>query len=129
MPQRQFTCAESSPETMICLPAKLISDQPVPQPVGRPPKVDQVYRDRLRQLVAQSPKQFGYSFDRWTAYWLRRHLLEELDVAVSERHINRLLRQMGLSTRQRISAKQLAQQRYRHRIKIGDLRPDAAAES
>ena len=73
----------------------------VRQPVGRPKRVHDDYLQRLKELATQSPKAFGYSFDRWTAYWLQRHLAREFQVEVSERHINRLLRQMGLSTRQR----------------------------
>ncbi|MBE9031053.1 helix-turn-helix domain-containing protein [filamentous cyanobacterium LEGE 11480] len=91
-----------------------------PQPVGRPKTVDQAYLDRLRELVTHSPKSFGYGFKRWTAYWLRQHLLAEFQVTVSERHINRLLRQMGLSTRQRIQVQQ-GQPTYRHKIEISDL--------
>jgi transposase len=72
------------------------------QPVGRPKTINDQYLDRLKELVSHSPKQFGYPFDRWTAQWLRKHLLQETGVAISDRHINRLLKQMGLSTRARI---------------------------
>jgi transposase len=70
------------------------------QPVGRPKRIHDDYLQRLQELATQSPKAFGYSFDRWTAYWLQRHLAQEFQLEVTERHINRLLRQMGLSTRQ-----------------------------
>jgi transposase len=67
--------------------------------VGRPKIVSADYLDRLRELVTHSPRQFGYPFERWTAHWLQRHLGREFDCIVSDRHINRLLKQMGLSTR------------------------------
>lgn len=72
------------------------------QPVGRPKTINDEYLARLKELVSHSPKQFGYPFERWTAHWLRKHLLQETGVAISDRHINRLLKQMGLSTRARI---------------------------
>ncbi len=67
--------------------------------VGRPKIVSTDYLNRLRELVSHSPRQFGYPFERWTANWLQRHLGREFDCIVSDRHINRLLKQMGLSTR------------------------------
>ena len=42
---------------------------------------------------------YGYSFQRWTAKWLSKHLAQELGIEISPRHVNRLLKQMGLSTR------------------------------
>jgi transposase len=67
--------------------------------VGRPKIVSADYLDRLRELVSHSPRQFGYPFERWTANCLQRHLGREFDCIVSDRHVNRLLKQMGLSTR------------------------------
>ncbi|MGG6270771.1 helix-turn-helix domain-containing protein [Leptolyngbya sp. AN03gr2] len=84
------------------------------QPVGRPKTINDDYLARLKELVSHSPKQYGYPFERWTAQWLRKHLLQETGVAISDRHINRLLKQMGLSTRARIHLK-------RFRITINDL--------
>ncbi|MCC0178683.1 helix-turn-helix domain-containing protein [Waterburya agarophytonicola K14] len=68
-------------------------------PIGRPKTVNEKYLNRLRDLVTQSPRDFGYAFRRWTAGWLSKHLAQELGIEVSERHVNRLLKQMGLSTR------------------------------
>jgi len=68
-------------------------------PIGRPKTVNEKYMNRLRDLVSQSPRDFGYAFRRWTANWLSKHLAKELGIEVSERHVNRLLKQMGLSTR------------------------------
>ncbi len=67
--------------------------------IGRPKSVNEQYLERLKELVSQSPKEFGYSFQRWTAQWLSKHLAKEFGIEVSDRHINRLLKDMGLSTR------------------------------
>jgi transposase len=68
-------------------------------PIGRPKTVNQEYLERLKELVGSSPRDHGYSFRRWTANWLQKHLAKEFGVEVSDRHIKRLLKQMGLSTR------------------------------
>lgn len=68
-------------------------------PLGRPKAVNPKYLQRLRELVSQSPRECGYFFRKWTANWLSKHLAKELGIEVSDRHINRLLKEMGLSTR------------------------------
>lgn len=72
-------------------------------PVGRPKTINEQYLERLKELVNRSPKEYGYFFSHWTAEWLSKHLAKEFDIKVSDRHINRLLKAMGLSTRQRCS--------------------------
>ena len=67
--------------------------------IGRPKRVNEEYLNRLQELVNQSPRDCGYAFTRWTAKWLSRHLAKELNIEIGARHINRLLKQMGLSTR------------------------------
>lgn len=67
--------------------------------MGRPKKVNEQFLNRLQELVANSPREYGYGFRQWTAQWLARHLANELGVKVSDRHINYLLKKMGLSTR------------------------------
>ena len=68
-------------------------------PIGRPKAVTDQYLERLKGLVSNSPRMFGYPFRRWTGKWLSKHLSQEFGIEVSDRHINRLLKQMGLSTR------------------------------
>lgn len=68
-------------------------------PIGRPKKVNQEYLDRLKELVTKSPREFGYGFRRWTARWLSRHLAKELAIEISDRHVNRLLKKMDLTTK------------------------------
>lgn len=68
-------------------------------PLGRPKSVNDQYLKRLKELVSFEPKTFGYSFRRWTASRLCKHLAQEFGIEISARHINRLLKQMGLSTK------------------------------
>ncbi len=68
-------------------------------PLGRPKAVNDLYLERLKELVSQSPKEFGYAFQLWTAQWLSKHLTKEFGFEISPRHINRMLKDMGLSTR------------------------------
>jgi transposase len=67
--------------------------------IGRPKRVSEEYLNRLEELVNQSPRDCGYAFTRWTAKWLSKHLAKELNIEIGERHVNRLLKKMGLSTR------------------------------
>ncbi|WP_017318977.1 helix-turn-helix domain-containing protein [Mastigocladopsis repens] len=70
-------------------------------PTGRPKTVNTHYLNRLKELVSHSPQDYGYSFKRWTANWLGKHLAKELGIQLSERYISILLKEMGLSTRAR----------------------------
>jgi transposase len=73
--------------------------------VGRPKSANQEYCQRLQELVGHSPRDYGYAFQRWTAMWLSKHLAKELGISISDRHINRLLKSMGLSTRKQTEMK------------------------
>jgi len=70
------------------------------QPIGRPKSVNKQYLARLQELVSHSPGEYGYPFQHWKAQWLSQHLASELGIKITKRHINRLLKQMGLSTQQ-----------------------------
>lgn len=72
--------------------------------MGRPKTVSDDYRNRLKELVGHSPREFGYGFRRWSAQWLAKQLEKELGIRISNRYINYLLKDMGLSTRQSRSA-------------------------
>lgn len=67
-------------------------------PIGRPKIVSEKYIQRLQELVTNSPREYGYAFERWTAQWLKKHLAKELGISISNYHITRLLKSMGLST-------------------------------
>lgn len=68
-------------------------------PIGRPKTVNDQYLEQLKELVSHSPRDYGYSFGRWTAQWLSKHLAKELGIEISDRNVNLLLKKMGLSTR------------------------------
>lgn len=65
---------------------------------GRPRKATDEYKRRLQELVQSNPTEHGYGFRRWTADWLSKHLAEELGITVGDRHISRLLKELGFST-------------------------------
>jgi transposase len=67
-------------------------------PIGRPKVINEEYLQRLKELLSNSPRNYGYAFRRWTANWLQKHLAKEFGVEVSDRHLKRLLKKMGLST-------------------------------
>jgi transposase len=69
------------------------------RPMGRPKTVNEQYLARLKELASSSPREYDYAFRRWTGQWLSKHLAKELGIEISACHINRLLKQMGLSTR------------------------------
>jgi transposase len=99
------------------------------QPIGRPKVITDEYLAYLKNLVKQSPQVYGYPFKRWTAGWLRCHLAKELGIEVSDRHINRLLNQMGLSTRKNpANPEQSDGSPRRSQILIQDLNPSAVPE-
>ena len=70
-------------------------------PRGRPKTVNAKYLNRLQELATCCPRDLGYPFERWTGQWLSKHLNKELGIQLSSRHVNRLLKQMGLSVRAR----------------------------
>lgn len=95
------------------------------RPFGRPKRVNVEYLQRLQELVNANPQKYGYSFKYWTAHWLGKHLSKELGIEVSDRHINRLLKQMGLSTRPKNQQKVVNQKPWQKGITIDDLYPPA----
>lgn len=87
-------------------------------PLGRPKAATDRYLERLKELVLQNPREVGYPFRRWTAHWLSKHLSKEFDLQISDRHINRLLKEMGLSTVPQLTSPQQPEEK---RIAIRDL--------
>lgn len=96
------------------------------RPIGRPKTVNHQYIERLKELVSHSPREYGYAFGYWTAQWLSKHLATELGIEISDRHINRLLKQMGLSTKRKSSPQQEASLRAKDTgITICDLQSNS----
>ncbi|WP_341526573.1 helix-turn-helix domain-containing protein [Nostoc sp. UHCC 0302] len=97
------------------------------RPIGRPKTVNDQYIERLKELVSHSPREYGYAFSYWTAQWLSKHLANEFGIEISDRHINRLLKQMGLSTKRKNSQQETDQTKDTGDagIKIGDLQSNS----
>ena len=91
------------------------------RPIGRPKTVNHQYIERLKELVSHSPREYGYAFSYWTAQWLSKHLASEFGIEISDRHINRLLKQMGLSTKPKTASPQATEHSQDAGITIGDL--------
>lgn len=91
------------------------------RPIGRPKTVNHQYLERLKELVNGSPRDYGYAFANWTAQWLSKHLAQEFGIEISDRHINRLLKQMGLSTKKKSSKQQATDSLKDAGIRICDL--------
>lgn len=98
------------------------------RPMGRPKAINDQYLARLRELVSSSPREHGYPFKRWTGLWLSKHLAKELEIEISACHVNRLLKQMGLSTRPKRSEETPHQNDADSKLKIRDLKSASAPE-
>ncbi len=100
-------------------------------PIGRPKAVNEQYLERLKEIIDQSPRDYGYSFRRWTVNWLRKHLAKEFGIEISDRHLKRLLKQMGLSTRPKPVEVQSGSDREKEgqSILISDLKSANSSES
>ncbi|WP_193199872.1 helix-turn-helix domain-containing protein [Nostoc sp. MG11] len=95
------------------------------RPIGRPKTVNNEYIERLKELVSHSPREYGYAFGYWTAQWLSKHLANEFGIEISDRHVNRLLKQMGLSTKRKNISQQETDQNKDAGITIGDLQSNS----
>ena len=101
-------------------------------PIGRQKVINKSYLDSLQELVNSSPRQFGYSFQRWTAEWLSKHLFKELNIKISPRHVNRLLKKMKLSTREQsspISSVVNHEARHNSDLTISKIEPELEVKS
>jgi transposase len=125
-------CSKDTARYWMAIANKTQSDSWADTTVGRPKRANDEYLLRLKELVTSSPKDHGYAFKRWTARCLSQHLYTELGIEISDRHVNRLLKQMGLSTRssQKFEAedKSLSNKSESGGIKIQDLNPSACSQ-
>lgn len=97
----ELGCSQETARYWIAIAREGKAHQWNDNPMGRPKTINTEYLDRLKELVNHSPREYGYPFERWTAHWLGKHLAKELGIEVCDRHIYRLLGEMGLSTRPR----------------------------
>ncbi|NMG08714.1 helix-turn-helix domain-containing protein [Brasilonema sp. UFV-L1] len=93
-------CSQEMARYWIAVAQAGLADKWLERPIGRPKTVNDQYIERLKELVSDSPREYGYAFGYWTAQCLSKHLAQEFGIEISDRHINRLLKQMGLSTKQ-----------------------------
>ncbi len=95
------------------------------RPIGRPKTVNDQYIERLKELVSNSPREYGYAFTYWTAQWLSKHLANEFGIAITDRHVNRLLKKMGLSTKRKNPCPLETEPNKDTGITIGDLQSNS----
>lgn len=71
--------------------ADAIEDESRP---GRPPKLSDTGRRRLRNTLDRTPAEFGYGATQWTPELVTEHIEEAFGVSYSEGHVRRLLREL-----------------------------------
>jgi transposase len=121
---RKIQCSQSMARHWIAIAKAGLAHQWADSPIGRPKAVDDAYIERLQDLIQCSPRECGYPFQRWTARSLAKHLQKELNVTVSDRHLRRLLKSQGLSTRRQAISLPATQQK----ILIQDLCNETVGE-
>ena len=126
---QELKCSPATARHWIHIARSGMAHQWNSSPIGRPKIINEQYLERLKQLINHSPREFGYSFEKWTAGWLSKHLAKELEIKVSDCHIKRLLKQMGLSTRPKpnITMKKTTQPTEESQIYIRDLSTEIMA--
>jgi transposase len=92
--------------------------------LGRPKVVTDTYIERLKELIVNSPRCYGYNFSRWTTNFLCKHLNTEFDIELSDSHFKRLLKSLNLSTKQK---KSVATNSKQGRIFLRDLKGETEA--
>jgi transposase len=67
------------------------------KPPGREPELADEQFDEFAETLQDSPEEVGYDAPAWTSKLAQQHLLEELDVAYSRRHVQRLMKKAEVS--------------------------------
>jgi transposase len=96
---RMIGCCTSTASRWIQLTKAGLAHNYLDCPVGRPKLVTDEYIELLRELLQHSPRDYGYPFRSWTVSWLGKHITKEMGIEVSESHLKRVMRDLGLSTR------------------------------
>jgi hypothetical protein len=92
------------------------------RPIGRPTVINENYIICLYELLEGGPRNHGYTFNRWTVHWLNKHLSKELGIVISDRHLKRLLKDLGWSTLSKPNRSSLPHKS--NRIHIADISPN-----
>jgi len=58
---------------------------------GRPPKIDEKYKELLLETIRKDPKVFNYPTDRWTLKLLTQHMAWMTGTEVSSQRIRQIL--------------------------------------
>jgi transposase len=80
-----------------------LEEEPIRQAVqdrhrsGRPPKLDDDDRKQFQDAVHKPPTEAGYDQPAWTTALAQQFLDDEFGVAYSRRHVQRLLKDAGLT--------------------------------
>lgn len=64
---------------------------------GRPSKLDDADVTEFRQAVQHPPEEVGYDHPAWTTALAQQFLKDEFDVTYTRRHVQRLLKDAGLT--------------------------------
>lgn len=64
---------------------------------GRPPKLDDADREAFHDTVGDPPSEASYDQPAWTTALAQQFLEDEFDVEYSRRHVQRLLKDAGLT--------------------------------
>lgn len=96
---RMIGCCTSTASRWIQLTKAGLAHNYLDCPVGRPKIVTDEYIELLRELLQHSPRDYGYPFRTWTVSWLGKHITKVMGIEVSESHLKRVMRDLGLSTR------------------------------
>lgn len=80
-----------------------IEEEPIEQAVqdrqrpGRPTKLSDPESETFQELLKHPPSEAGYDHPAWTTALAQQFLENEFDVAYSRRHVQRLLKDAGLT--------------------------------
>jgi transposase len=115
---RSLGCSAATASRWMQLTKAGLAHQYLDYPVGRPKLVTDEYIEFLRELLKHSPRDYGYPFKTWTVGWLGKHIAKEKGISVSQSHLKRVMRDLGLSTR---TAAQQPSRQSSANISIADL--------
>ncbi|WP_415383315.1 IS630 family transposase [Halosimplex sp. TS25] len=80
-----------------------LEEEPINQAVqdrqrsGRPSKLDDADREKFQETVSNPPSEAGYDEPAWTTKLAQRFLENEFGAEYSRRHVQRLLKDAGLT--------------------------------